>query len=70
MMGNKWVQAAILFGVAIGIWIGGWLPLIHPVLHLFVSIPVGLLSMRIGRKARGTDGWGGPYSGPKDQVDE
>lgn len=65
MMGNKWVQASIFFGIAIGVWVGGWISLIYPVLHLFVPIPIGLLSMWIGGKARGTDGWGGPYSGPK-----
>lgn len=67
MMTNKWVQAAILFGVALGIWVGGWLPLIWPgvPIHLFIPIPVGLLSMWIGGNARGTDGWGGPWHGPK-----
>ncbi len=66
MMGNRWVQSSILFGVAIGIWVGGWLPLVWPQtpVHLVLPIPFGLLSMWIGAKARGTDGWGGPWNGP------
>jgi hypothetical protein len=63
MMANKWVQAALLLGVAVGVWIGGWLPLIHPALHLVVPITIGFLAMWVGANARGTDGWGGPYRG-------
>lgn len=66
MMGNKWVQAAMLLGVAAGIWVGGWLSLLNPLACLVAPVPVGLLAMWIGANARGTDGWGGPWNGPKD----
>lgn len=64
MMGNKWMQAGILFGVAMGIWLGGWLVLIHPAIHLVIGPIIGIGAMWIGANARGTDGWGGPWNGP------
>lgn len=65
MMTNKWVQAAILFGMAIGLLIGGLLPLIHYVLPVLGAFVTGLGSMWIVSFAKGTDGWDGPYHGPK-----
>lgn len=66
MMRNKWVQGAILLGVAVGIWIGGWLPLIHPALHIVASPVIGMGALWICANARGTDGFGGPWNGPKE----
>lgn len=57
MMGNKWVQAALWLGIAAGIWVGGWLSLVNPYLHLIVPVPVGMVSLWIGARARGTDGF-------------
>ena len=64
MMGNKWVQSSIIFGIACGIWLGGWIAaLIDPVASLVVPIPVFIFGTLVLNKARGTDGWGGPYNG-------
>jgi hypothetical protein len=65
MMTNKWVQAAILFGMAIGFLAGGLLPLIHYVLPILAAFVAGLGSMWMVSYAQGTDGWGRPWSGPK-----
>lgn len=64
MMKNKWVQAACLGGVAVGIWVGGWVALLHPMANFIVPIPVGLASLWVTANARGTNGWGGPYDAP------
>lgn len=67
MMRNKWVQASIIFGLAVGIWIGGWIALIWPMqpFHLIIPIPIGFWAMWIGSNARGTYGWKRPCKGPK-----
>jgi hypothetical protein len=65
MMTNKWVQAALCLGVAVGIWLGGWIALLHPLASLILPVPIGLISLWISAKTRGTDGWGGPYNGKK-----
>lgn len=56
MMKNKWVQAALLLGAAVGIWLGGWIALLNPLAPLLIPVPIGLMSLWITAKARGTDG--------------
>ena len=70
MMGNKWVQASLIFGLAVGMWIGGWIAIIWPTVPVFLVAPafVGVFAIYIGAMARGTDGWGGPYYGPNDSA--
>lgn len=66
MMGNKWMQGGILYGIGLGLFIG---PVLTLVFSPFVSIIVGwcvmAIALWIGGNARGTDGWGGPWNGPK-----
>lgn len=64
MMANKWVQAGLTLGIAVGLFVGGPLSLIHPLAPFVCGMVIGLLSMWVGGNARGTDGWGGPYHGP------
>lgn len=63
MIGNKWVQSSTVFGIGVGIWLGGWMAMISPVAFLSMPIPTLIVAAGILDKARGTDGWGGPYNG-------
>lgn len=65
MMGNKWVQAGLTLGAAVGLFVGAFLSAAHPLAPLVCAILIGFVSMWIGSSARGTDGWGGPFHGPQ-----
>lgn len=64
MMANKWVQAGLTLGIAVGFFVSTFLSLVHPLAPIAGAAIAGALSMWIGGNARGTDGWGGPYSAP------
>lgn len=64
MMGNKWVQASILLGVAVGLFVGMFLSALHYAIPYLASVVAGLAALYVSSGARGTDGWGGPYNGP------
>lgn len=65
MMANKWMQTGIFFGIAIGMMAGCVLTLVHPLLSLGAGYSFGFLSMWWAGNAKGTDGWGGPWHGPR-----
>lgn len=66
MMGNKWIQAVLLCGTGFGLWLGSFLSALFGPIPLFIG---GFVLMMLGMwktaDCRGTDGWGGPWSGPK-----
>lgn len=57
MMKNKWVQASLLLGVAVGVFVGGLLPIINPMINVLVYGITGIWALYIASNARGTDGW-------------
>ena len=66
MMGNKWFQAALIYGFGFGMIIGATALMITGTLTPFL---LGFVVMMAGMwktaNCRGTDGWGGPWRGPK-----
>lgn len=69
MMGNKWMQGGISFGVCIGMLFGLALSAIHPLIPFVIGYFFGFLAMWKCADARGTDGWGGPWNGPKNKKE-
>lgn len=67
MMTNKWVQAALCSGFGVGL-IAGAVVLAatrSPAIILILGVVFQLAGLWITANARGTDGFGGPYNGPK-----
>lgn len=65
MLANKWVQAVLLLGLGLGVLIGMLGSIFSPVVVLFVAIAAVIAAAWLAGDARGTDGWGGPYHGPR-----
>lgn len=65
MLTNKWVQAVLLFGFGLGLVIGTLVSMFAPLVVLFGGFVCGVAATWLAGSARGTDGWGGPYRGPR-----
>jgi hypothetical protein len=66
MMTNKWVQAALCSGFGIGLIIGAVaLAVTAWQVVLILGIAFQMVGLWITANARGTDGFGGPYNGPR-----
>lgn len=67
MMANKWIQAVLFGGVGLGLIIGALASSVSS--SPIVVAAAGFLLMVVGlwktANCRGTDGWGGPYHGPR-----
>lgn len=69
MMGNKWIQAVLCFGLGLGLVLGSAMTVLLSAPLLAVAVGVGLMFVGMWKtgNCRGTDGWGGPYHGPGDR---
>ena len=75
MMSNKWVQAVLCGGIGFGLIIGSAgsaisaAPVPSPAFIPLALIGIALMFVGLWKtgSARGTDGWGGPYRGPKEK---
>lgn len=65
MLANKWCQATLLLGICVGAWFGTVLSFVNVNIPFGISVAAGFASMWIATKAKGTDGWGGPWHGPR-----
>jgi predicted ABC-type sugar transport system permease subunit len=65
MLTNKWVQAVLLFGLGLGLIIGTLVSILAPMVVVLGGVVSVVAAAWIVGSARGTDGWGGPYRGPR-----
>ena len=53
MMRDKWVQAAIVGGAAIGFFLATWIGLIGPIINLGIAGVLGVFAVLLTARARG-----------------
>jgi hypothetical protein len=67
MMANKWVQAVLCGGFGLGLIIGAFISAVSdaPIAVVLVGFLFMMVSLWKTANCRGTDGWGGPWHGPR-----